>query len=54
MDVLQIYYATEEFGTDSIQTADGYFYLGRVFLEMENMNKCDSLMRQVMGESIVY
>lgn len=44
-----IYHASEEFGTDDIKTAGGYFHMGNVFFRQGLMDVADSLYRQVIN-----
>jgi len=44
-----IYHASEEFGTDDIRTAGGYFHMGNVFFRQGKMDVADSLYRQVIN-----
>jgi len=44
-----IYHASEEFGTDDIHTAGGYFHMGNVFFRQGKMDVADSLYRQVIA-----
>jgi len=43
----QIYYASEEFGTDDIRTSGGYFHMAEVFQQQDNTTIARSLYRQV-------
>lgn len=43
-----IYHASEEFGTDDIRTAGGYFHMGNVFFRQGKMDVADSLYTQVI------
>lgn len=43
-----IYHASEEFGTDDIRTAGGYFHMANVFFRQGKMDVADSLYRQVI------
>ena len=45
--ILQIYHASEEFGTDDIRTSGGYFHMGNVFFRQGRMDVADTLYRQV-------
>ncbi|MBN3277170.1 ZMY12 protein, partial [Polyodon spathula] len=42
-----IYYASEEFGTDSIVTSGGYFHMANVFFRQSKMDVADSLYTKV-------
>ncbi|MGH0189062.1 UNVERIFIED_CONTAM: hypothetical protein FKN15_033262 [Acipenser sinensis] len=42
-----IYYASEEFGTDSIVTSGGYFNMAKVFVRQSKMDVADSLYTKV-------
>ncbi|XP_058858237.1 zinc finger MYND domain-containing protein 12-like isoform X1 [Acipenser ruthenus] len=42
-----IYYASEEFGTDSIVTSGGYFHMANVFFQQSKMDVADSLYTKV-------
>ncbi|XP_064611450.1 zinc finger MYND domain-containing protein 12-like [Liolophura sinensis] len=42
-----IYHASDEFGTDDIRTAGGYFHMANVFFRQGKMDIADSLYRQV-------
>ena len=44
---LQIYHASEEFGTHDIRSSGGYFHMGNVFFRQGRMDVADTLYRQV-------
>jgi len=47
MYVVQIYYASEEFGVHDIRTSGGYFHMADVFQQQGNISVAQSLYRQV-------
>ncbi|RNA03328.1 Zinc finger MYND domain-containing 12 [Brachionus plicatilis] len=44
-----IYYASEEFGTESFQVSGGYFLIANIFFKQGKMDVADSLYRQVVN-----
>ena len=45
--LLQIYHASQEFGTADIQTSSAYFHMANVFFRQSKMEVADSLYEQV-------
>ncbi|XP_074655007.1 zinc finger MYND domain-containing protein 12-like [Tubulanus polymorphus] len=43
-----IWYASNEFGSDDIRTSGGYFHMANVFLRKEDMETADSLYKRVL------
>lgn len=44
---MQVYYASEEFGLDSVVTAGGYFLMANIFLKQEKTDITISLYLEV-------
>jgi len=51
--VVQVYYASEEFGPDDIRTSGGYFHMADVFDQQGNVTVAQSLYRQVSLHSVI-
>jgi len=45
--ILQIYHASNDFGTDDIRTAGGYYHMANIFFRQNNMVVADSLYSRV-------
>ena len=45
---MQVYYASEEFGTHDIHTSGGYFHMGNVFLRQYKNDVANSLFEEVI------
>lgn len=44
---MQIYFASEEYGLDSVVTCGGYFLMADVFVKLDKMAVADSLYSEV-------